>query len=102
MDMMPELQSCGFLIFRREPQLAFLLMRHSHRYDLPKGHREDGESELQCAFRELGEETGLKPKCVEFLDGFRHDSTYYPRYRRLGGKQVKKTVSIFLGWLVGE
>ncbi|RBP38103.1 RNA:NAD 2'-phosphotransferase (TPT1/KptA family) [Roseimicrobium gellanilyticum] len=101
-DVIPELQSCGFLVFRRTPQLAFLLMRHADRYDLPKGHRVDGESELQCALRELREETGLTPNCVELLEGFRHDSTYYPRYRRLGGKRVKKTVSIFLGWLADD
>ena len=45
--------SCGFLILRGQPIDSFLLMKHPRRWDLPKGHLDEGETELQCALREL-------------------------------------------------
>lgn len=96
---MLEVQSCGVLVFRREPELAFLLMRHTDRYDLPKGHTEPGETEEECAWRELAEESGLSAEAVRLVPGFRFTTTYYPRSKRHGGVVVKKTVVIFLGWL---
>ena len=62
---MHKLMSCGVLVFRREPELSFLLLRQPHRLDLPKGHVEDGETEMQCALRELAEETGFGPDAIE-------------------------------------
>jgi 8-oxo-dGTP pyrophosphatase MutT (NUDIX family) len=99
---MRELTSCGVLVFRRQPELSFLLLRHPNRFDLPKGHRAEGETEAQCAWRELAEETGLASEDVRLEEGFRFASTYYPRYRRFGGEVVQKTVVVFLGWLVSE
>jgi 8-oxo-dGTP pyrophosphatase MutT (NUDIX family) len=92
--------SCGVILFRREPELSFLLLRHPDRYDLPKGHIEEGESELACALRELSEETGVPAEAVRIEEGFRFSTTYYPRYKRRGGEVVEKTVVIFLGWLI--
>src|SRR5262249_19892109 len=97
--LMRRLKSCGVLVFRREPELSFLLMRHPDRFDLPKGHLIEGESEVQCARRELAEETGLSGADVRLQDGFRFVTAYRPRYRRFGGEQVEKQVVIFLGWL---
>jgi 8-oxo-dGTP pyrophosphatase MutT (NUDIX family) len=99
---MHAVKSCGILVLRREPELGFLLLRHSHRFDLPKGHLEEGESEIACALRELTEETGLAPADVRVEEGFRFSTTYYPRYRRLGGVVVEKTAVIFLAWLVAD
>jgi 8-oxo-dGTP pyrophosphatase MutT (NUDIX family) len=92
-------KSCGILVFRRDPELAFLLMRHPDRLDLPKGHIRKGESEQQCALRELQEETGLSSADVRLQDGFRFVTEYYPRYQRYGGEVVHKQVVIFLAWL---
>lgn len=97
---MNKLMSCGVLVFRRQPELSFLLLRQPHRYDLPKGHVEEGEIETSCALRELAEETGLTPEIVQLEPEFRFVTTYYPRYRRFGGQTVEKTVVIFLGWLL--
>jgi 8-oxo-dGTP pyrophosphatase MutT (NUDIX family) len=44
-----QVKSCGFLVMK--PDNSFLLMKHSHRYDLPKGHMEVGETEQQTALR---------------------------------------------------
>lgn len=94
---MKQVKSCGFLLFCREPR-EFLLLKHPHRYDFPKGHVEDGESDLQCALRELQEETGLTADQIT-VDGFMCETSYITRYKRLGNKKVHKTVVIFLGWL---
>jgi 8-oxo-dGTP pyrophosphatase MutT (NUDIX family) len=96
---MRRVKSCGFLVVRRHPTWAFLLLRHRHRFDLPKGHLESGETELACAWRELREETGLTEADVQQEEGFRFVTHFYPRYHRFGGMRVEKQVVIFLGWL---
>lgn len=99
---MHKVKSCGVIVFRREPELAFLLLRQPRRFDLPKGHVEQGEAEADCALRELAEETGLTADVVRLDAGFRWATTYYPRYRRFSGRTVEKTVVIFLGWLLED
>lgn len=96
---MPRVKSCGLLLFRDGPPKSFLLMKLPGRYDLPKGHLEGRETELQCAMRELREETGILPDCVELDPQFRYSEVYFPRYRRFGGRRVEKTLVIFLGRL---
>lgn len=99
---MHKLMSCGVVVFRRQPELSFLLLRQTHRRDLPKGHVEEGESETECALRELVEETGLTSDVVRLEPGFRFETKYYPRYRKFGGRVVEKTVVLFLGWLLEQ
>lgn len=98
---MRPVRSCGVLVFRREPALAFLVLTHGDRagVDLPKGHVDPGETDEACALRELAEETGIPPDAVRLDPAFAFESVYYPRYRRLGGKVVEKTVRVYLGWL---
>jgi len=81
---------------------SFLLMKHGRRYDLPKGHREEGETELVCALRELQEETGISREKVALDPHFRFETVYYPRYQKYGGERVEKRVIIFLGQLLTE
>jgi len=97
-----QIKSCGILLFanfREEGQLVrkFLLMKHADRYDLPKGHVELGETELQCARREFWEETGIDADRVSIDPDFLYTDTYYPTYRRFGGEKVAKTLCMFLG-----
>ena len=99
---MREVKSCGVLVFSSRALERFLLMRHPHRYDLPKGHIKEGETELECALRELQEETCLGAEDIEVDPKFRYEETYYPRYRRFGGERVKKTLVVFLAHLVGQ
>lgn len=93
-----EVKSCGFLIVRGEPIGEFLLMRHADRWDLPKGHVDPGETEMQCALRELREETGIALSAIEVLDGFRFTSHYQVRGKK-SGQLYDKTLVLFLARL---
>ena len=75
-----------------------LLLRHSSissrgggHWDFPKGHIDDGETEIQTALRELGEETGIEQ--VKVVDGFRDTITYTFSG---GQEQIGKEVVFFL------
>lgn len=99
---MKRVKSCGVLVLRESPQRSFLLMKHWRRYDLPKGHINRGETELECALRELFEETGITRDDIVMDPVFRHEERYNPREGRFGGEPVEKTLVIFLGRLIRE
>ena len=65
------IRAAGALLWRERPdRLIELALIHRPRYDdwsLPKGKIEFGESALQCAFRELVEETGIVAKFTRQL-----------------------------------
>ncbi|MBB72983.1 MAG: DNA mismatch repair protein MutT [Planctomycetaceae bacterium] len=98
---MSQIRSCGFLIVRGKPVSNFLLMRHTDRWDLPKGHVDSGESDLQCALRELEEETAITIDDIEIDDRFRF-TTQYPVVKKKNGKVRQKTLVIFLAYLVRD
>lgn len=98
---MREIKACGVLIVRGEPIASFLLMKHPQRWDLPKGHVDDGETELQCALRELQEETGLAPRDISLDPHFRFETSYELHSDRFG-ERCRKTVVIFLARLLRE
>lgn len=72
-------------------------MKHPHRYDLPKGHIKPGESQIECALRELYEETAIERGQISLETNFRFETIYYPQYKRFENKQVEKSLIIFLG-----
>ncbi len=92
---MAEQKSCGFLIVRGEPVREFLLMQHLDRWDLPKGHVDAGETEMQCALRELHEETGLTAADIEPVEGFRFTLQYPVKNKRTADID-DKTLVVFL------
>ena len=94
-----QLKSCGVLIVQGQPLARFLLMEHTDRLDLPKGHVEPGETEIETALRELEEETGLSRDAIDLAPGFRFTTSYNVWPKKYGGQQCRKTTVIFLGRL---
>ncbi len=88
-------KSCGVLVFQDRPRRSVLLLVVRDRLDLPKGRMKKGESEVQCALRELEEETGITADSITFHEGFRFETTYHPN------KQREKTVVLFAGEVRG-
>ncbi len=77
----------------------FLLLRNAlHKsWGFPKGHAEEGESPLECARREVSEETGGLPWTR--IEGFREECRYLVpgRHPDRGGRPYEKRVVYFLG-----
>lgn len=96
--MRPQVYSSGFLIFRQNESLEFLLMKHAKRWDLPKGHLDHMESKLEAAFRELQEETGIQPGWIWRDPDFEFQSQYMVRYSPAEPARLKE-LTIFLGLL---
>lgn len=92
---MDVIKSCGFLIFRNDYQ-SFLLMEHKTRWDLPKGHVDPGESDLECALRELDEETGIKESQLTIDEHFRFVDVYTVRPKKRDYEPHEKNLIIFL------
>jgi 8-oxo-dGTP pyrophosphatase MutT (NUDIX family) len=100
LDLAGIILSCSnFMMLTKRDGKEFLLMKHENRYDLPKGHAEVNETELETALRETQEETGIQRDSIQLIDDFRFEDTYYPTYKRFGGETVQKTLVIFLGKL---
>lgn len=98
-------KSCGLILTAetggrfssREPH--FLLLRSARwgEWGPPKGHVEEGESEVETAVRELYEECGLSS--VRFTPGFRHVVEYFVRR---DGKKNRKQAVYFMTRVVAE
>ncbi len=101
-DGIRKIKACGFLIVRGNPVREFLLMKHKDRLDLPKGHMEEGESEIETAWRELEEETGIGSNDIRLDSDFRFETSYDVWPKRFGGQQCRKTTVLFLGFAKQE
>jgi len=96
---MPVERSAGAIIFRKEnDKIYYLLLHYPSRakaprqyWDLPKGHIEKGEDEIETARREVEEETGLKD--IEFIEGFKEWMKYFFKWK---GKNILKFVTFYL------
>ncbi len=66
--------SCGILVVDDRDELLLCHATGTSRWDIPKGRREAGESELDAALRETFEETGLRfePRALLELGRFRY------------------------------
>ena len=84
-------KSCGALVYRlKNGEIELLLLKHRFggHWSFPKGHVENGETEVETALREVREETGL---AIALEEGFRQSVEYYPR------PNIRKQVVYFLG-----
>ncbi len=88
-------RSSGAILFsinNESTKLVFLLLHYaSGHWDFPKGNMESGEDEVQAAYREIFEETGIQN--VHFLKGFRKKIQYH--YIR-GNKSIRKEVIFYI------
>jgi len=85
------------LLIALETPPKFLLMRHLDRWDLPKGHAEEGEDTLTTALRETQEETGIPSNAINVDPDFRFVLQYPVTYRNRGERL--KRVAYLLGYL---
>lgn len=76
LNQLGELRAAGGVVWRLGPAGGVeVLVVHRPRYDdwsLPKGKAEAGESDEECALREVEEETGLRCRLGEELAGARY------------------------------
>jgi len=71
-------RSAGFIVFHRMEKIpSFLVLQYayaSRHWDFPRGGVEPGESDLDTAYREIEEETGLKD--LQVIEGFSETSSW--------------------------
>ena len=86
---MREEKSCGAVVYTRNGgEISFVIIESKEGYyGFPKGHVEEGESELETAWREVFEETSLR---VEIRDDFRIEDSY--TFMRKGELILKRVV----------
>ena len=95
---MEKRRACGVLIVRGTPIDEILLLKHSSRLDVAKGRVDPGETDMQCALREMEEETGITADDIE-LDGDFHFQLTYMLPPRPNKPEREKTLIMFLGRL---
>ena len=81
-------KSCGAVVYDLQNDTPIVLVEYMKKghVSIPKGHVEEGETEVETAAREILEETGLT---AGIDTDFRHEVTYSPE------PGVKKTVVFF-------
>ena len=81
--------SCGCVIFDKATHSKVLIVYEKNRnfWGFPKGHIEEGETEIQTALREVKEEVGIDVKVLD--EKYRYAINYI-----IEDKQVDKT-SVF-------
>lgn len=55
------MQVAGAICINKKGEVLLVRGRLGGKWSFPKGHKHRGESDLQCALRELKEETGIVP-----------------------------------------
>jgi len=84
-------KSAGFIIYFKDNEIKFLLLKYPHYWGFPKGIIEANEEIKNTARRELEEETGIKN--IEIISGFEHKQEWF---FKLEGKTIKKEAVFFL------
>lgn len=88
---MPKEISIGAIIFHKNKETQYLLLKYTNYWGFVKGNVEKDETELQTAKREIKEETGITD-CI-FLKGFKEKISYF---YKLKDKPIYKEVIFYL------
>ena len=83
-------KSCGAIVV--EDGKVLLVKHNAGHWDFPKGHVEEGETEIETAIREVKEETNID---IKIEKENKYISEYSPK------ENVMKTVIYFIGEKVG-
>lgn len=83
---MKQEKSCGCIVMNEKNEILLVHHNDGH-WDLPKGHMEAGETEVDTAIREVKEETNID---VEVNEKYRYTTKYSPK------ENVMKEVVYFL------
>ena len=83
---MKQEKSCGCIVINDENKILLIHHNVGH-WDFPKGHVENGETEVETAIREVKEETNID---VEVNEEYRYVTKYSPK------EDVMKQVVYFL------
>ena len=90
------IKASGFIIYTIiDNNLKFLILKHvAGHWGTPKGHRNKKEKSIDCAYREVFEETGISKNDVKKIP----DLKYYQEYnvKRKGLVKLKR-VTYFVG-----
>ncbi len=74
---MPRLLSCGVIVRRAAGELLLCHATGRNYWDIPKGVRDEGETSIDAALRELREEAGIELDEAQLRDAAVHK--YLPR-----------------------
>lgn len=90
-------RSVGIVVYcKKNERIQYLLLHHGGKYwNFPKGKCESGETEMETAFRELEEETGIQKELLFLERGFRESYRY--TFRVEEGKIIYKEAVFYLG-----
>jgi|694.fasta_scaffold00317_32 bis(5'-nucleosidyl)-tetraphosphatase len=91
------IQAAGLVLLTRSRPQQLLLLQHPDRWDLPKGHSDDGEDLRTTALRETEEETGISQDKIQVDDRFQFVTQYSIKRSKRGA--YRKKVTYFLGYL---
>jgi 8-oxo-dGTP pyrophosphatase MutT (NUDIX family) len=87
--------SAGGVIYRKHRGAIEIALIHvRHRWGLPKGHIEEGESLNEAAIREVREETGLEGRMQRKLGDIRY--SYRDKRKKSGPIRIYKRVYFYL------
>lgn len=68
-------KSCGAVVINDKNEVLLVYHNAGH-ISFPKGHMEANEKEVETAYREVLEETGIE---IEIIDSIREVNTYNPK-----------------------
>lgn len=72
------MQVAGAICINAQGEVLLVRGRLGGKWSFPKGHKKRGESDLQCALRELWEETGVTPLSNEPMRSYKlAKATYF-------------------------